>query len=92
MGNKITLKKSSTPGAIPSSGDLDYGELAINIADEKLFFKNSSNVVKSISQSSGASGVQNVYIQETEPSIDIGTKALWVQTTNGKISFWLKES
>lgn len=47
MANKIVLKKSSVAAKVPLTTDLDYGELALNYADEKLYFKNSSNVVKS---------------------------------------------
>lgn len=47
MANKVLLKKSSVVNRTPTAGDLDYGELAINYADEKLYFKNSSNTVKS---------------------------------------------
>lgn len=45
MANTIQIKRSSTASAVPSAGQLEQGELAINIADEKLYSKNSSNVV-----------------------------------------------
>ena len=48
MATDIRLKKSSVAGRIPDSSDLAYGELALNYADEKLYFKNSSNVIKTI--------------------------------------------
>ncbi|MDB4300749.1 hypothetical protein N9961_01595 [bacterium] len=48
MTTSIKLKKSSISGRIPSTSDLDYGELAINYADGILYFKNSSNQVSSI--------------------------------------------
>lgn len=38
----------------------------------------------------GGGGVQNVYIQETEPSIGTGEKALWIDTTGGNLNFWIK--
>ena len=42
--------------------------------------------------SGGSGGVQNLYIQETEPTIDIGTSAIWIEKkANGDISVWLKE-
>jgi hypothetical protein len=41
MANTIKLKRTSTPSSTPSS--LEYGELAINYADGKIFYKNSSN-------------------------------------------------
>ena len=51
MATEIKLKKSSVPGRIPSAGDLSYGEIAINYADGIIYFKNSSDEVKSISAS-----------------------------------------
>ena len=41
----ISLYYSSTAAAQPIAGNLVYGELAINITDGKLYFKNNSNVV-----------------------------------------------
>lgn len=46
MGNRIKLKKSSVAAKVPLTTDLEYGELAINYADEKLYFKNSTDTVK----------------------------------------------
>jgi len=42
MASTIKLKRSLTPGAVP--GSLEAGELAINIADKKLFSSNGSSV------------------------------------------------
>ena len=47
MANKVLLKKSSVVSKVPLTTDLDYGELALNYADEKLYFKNASNAIKS---------------------------------------------
>lgn len=41
----IQIYHSTTPSQAPSSGNLASGELAINIADGKLYFKDSSNNV-----------------------------------------------
>ena len=46
MTTNIRIKKSSVPGNIPSSELLEYGEIAINFADGKLYYKNSLNEVK----------------------------------------------
>lgn len=43
MPNTIKHKRSSIPGLVPGTGSLDQGELAINIADGKIYTKNSSN-------------------------------------------------
>jgi hypothetical protein len=45
MANKIILKKTSTPAKVPLSTDLEVGEIAINLADQKLYSKNASGTV-----------------------------------------------
>ena len=45
MSTTIKLKRNSTPSAAPS--DLEYGELALNYADGKLYYKNSSDEIAS---------------------------------------------
>jgi hypothetical protein len=47
MPNRIVLKKSSVSSKVPLAGDLEYGELALNYTDEKLYFKNAANAIKS---------------------------------------------
>ena len=43
---KVLLKRSSVAGRIPDSSDLQYGELAINFADGKLYYKDDSNNIR----------------------------------------------
>jgi len=43
---KVLLKRSSVAGRIPDSSDLQYGELAINFADGKLYYKDDANNIK----------------------------------------------
>lgn len=49
MAHSILIKRSATSTAVPTGGQLAAGELAINTADEKIFFKNSAGTVKSLS-------------------------------------------
>ena len=46
------LKKSSVAGRVPTASDLAYGELALNYTDGLIYFKNSSNQIKNIADSS----------------------------------------
>jgi hypothetical protein len=39
----IKLKRSAVPGKVPTTGDLDLGEVAINTHDGKMFFKRDEN-------------------------------------------------
>ena len=48
MANKIVLKKSSVVGRVPTPTDLEYGELALNYADGRLYYKNTNNAVASL--------------------------------------------
>lgn len=50
----ISLYNSSTPSAVPTAGNLVSGELALNIADGKLYFKNSSNIVTLLANAAAA--------------------------------------
>ena len=45
MGTSIRLKKSAVSTNAPGTGDIDYGELAINYNDGKLYYKTSSNTI-----------------------------------------------
>lgn len=49
----ISLYYSTTASAVPTAGNLVNGELAINITDGKLYFKNNSGVVTLLAGSSG---------------------------------------
>ena len=48
MSNKIILKRSSIAGRVPNPADLEYGELAINYNDGRLYYKTSTNGVSSL--------------------------------------------
>ena len=49
MSNTVMqIKRFDQTGNVPGPGDISYGELALNYADEKLYFKNDLNQVKSI--------------------------------------------
>lgn len=52
----IQLFRTSTASAAPSAGNLAAGELAINLTDEKLYFKNAAGTVKLLASNSGSAG------------------------------------
>ena len=61
---KLKLKKSSVAGRIPAAGDLDYGELAINYRDGKLYYKDNANAVQAFTDS------DNIVTQITNLSLN----------------------
>jgi len=56
MATKILLKKSSAEGGVPTTSDLDFGELAINYSDGVLYYKKADGTIASISGSGGGGG------------------------------------
>lgn len=61
MTSKVLVKKSSVTGKTPLVTDLDYGELALNYADSKLFFKKADNTIGTIGGTSIGSSLQTRY-------------------------------
>jgi hypothetical protein len=44
MAQNIILKRSAVPGRVPDTGSINFGEVAINTYDGKLYFKKSGSV------------------------------------------------
>lgn len=51
--NKILLKKSSVAGKQPATGDIDYGEVALNFNDGRLYFRDSNDQIQFFEKASG---------------------------------------
>jgi subtilisin family serine protease len=85
----ISLYYSTTASTVPTAGNLVAGELAINTADGKLYFKNSSNVVTLLADSTSASGtlINPTITNYTESVVTIGTvtTAHTLSLTNGTV-------
>ena len=56
MANKIILKKTSTASKVPLSTDLEVGEIAVNLADQKLYSKNAGGTVILVGSGGGGTG------------------------------------
>jgi hypothetical protein len=60
MSNTIKLKRSNVANAVPASGNLEPGELAINYTDGNLFYKNNANTVTVIASNQFVSVYGNI--------------------------------
>jgi hypothetical protein len=49
----IKPKRSETATTVPSSGDLEVGEVAINSADQKIYTKKSDGTVVEVANAGG---------------------------------------
>jgi len=68
MSTVIQLKRSETASSTPSSNDLAVGELAVNLADAKLFSKKTDGTIVTLVQGSGGSSV----VQFPNDDADLG--------------------
>lgn len=48
MSTVVQIKRSETSGSEPTAGDLEVGELAVNLVDKKLFSKATDGTVVTI--------------------------------------------
>jgi hypothetical protein len=86
MANTIKLKNSGTASVAPTS--LEYGELGLNYADGKIYYKNSSNAIVALPS--------NVTVSDTPPSSP-SAGSVWFESDTGKMfvyydSFWVEAS
>ena len=50
MATRIKLKRSTTASAVPTTSNLEDGEVALNIQDRKLYARNGSNIIEVANQ------------------------------------------
>ena len=67
MANSIKVKRSATPSAIPTTVQLELGELAINTYDGKIFIKKDNGTASVIEIGAGSGTVTSV--AATVPSV-----------------------
>jgi hypothetical protein len=73
MATKIIHKKSSVAASIPSAGDLEPGEIAVNLADQKLYSKTTGGTVIELAP---AGGTAPVTLTETCKNVSGGSLAI----------------
>lgn len=61
MAQTIKLKRSSTSGNIPSTGQLDLGEIAINTYDGKVYIKKDNGTASIVEVGGASSGAYTKY-------------------------------
>jgi hypothetical protein len=83
MANKILHKRSATSSNVPTAGQLEYGELAINYADGKVFMKRSDDAIIEVGPA--------VTTSTTQPS-SARNGDIWVDTTASAIKMYAEGS
>ena len=75
MATKILLKKSVTSGSAPLTGDLDTGEIALNLADRKVYTKDNGGSIVILG---------SAYVDSTAPA-NPAEGDLWYDTSNNQL-------
>lgn len=97
----ISLYYSTTAAAVPLNTNLIDGELAINIADGKLYYKDSGGTVQLLASQSAATGTVSSVAQSFtgglisvsgSPITTSGTLALTVAGTSGGVPYFSSSS
>lgn len=80
MPNTILIKRSGTAASVP--GSLSYGELALNYADGKLFYKNSVGDIVALSGSGSTGGSASTANQKLDALTFNGSTTTFNLTSN----------
>ena len=74
MATVIKLKRSTVASRVPTTSDLADGEVAINIADEKIYVNNGGTIVQ-ISDNTGGAEIAAHLIPATNDTYDLGSSS-----------------
>ena len=95
MANTVKLKRSSTPGAVPTTGQLALGELAMNTYDGKVYMVQNNGTASVVQVGGGSGTVTSVSVvsanglagtvatNTTTPAITLSTSVTGVVKGNG---------
>jgi len=71
MATKIIHKKSSTASSVPAAGSLEPGEIAVNLADKKLYTKTTGGTVIELADGDKLAGIEaGATADQTKADID----------------------
>ena len=77
MATVIKLKRSTTASAVPTTGDLEDGEVAVNITDKIVYMRSGGSVVTVANFNSGSSvdlsAIDQDILPDTTETYDLGS-------------------
>jgi len=82
MATQIVIKNSSVAGNVPDPADLHRGELAINLADQRLFSKNTSDEVFEIGADAQVPNGEDPPVDGNQPG------DLFYDTSTDSLLYW----
>lgn len=80
MSTVIKLKRTTTASAVPTTNDLEDGEIAVNITDKKVFVRNGGSIITVANFTADAADIDLGAITQSiiplnNNSIDLGTSS-----------------
>jgi hypothetical protein len=69
MANIFKPKRSTTPSSVPTTSNLVDGELAVNIADQKIYLRNGASIVEVANAGGGGGGGLSNVVEDTTPQL-----------------------
>jgi len=73
----IKLKRTTTASAVPTTNDLEDGEIAVNITDKKVFIRNGGNIVTvaNFNSATDLTAIGSNLLPDTTTTYDIGSSS-----------------
>jgi hypothetical protein len=74
----IKLKRTTTASAVPTTGDLEDGEIAVNITDKKVFIRNGGSIVTVANFNDSAVDLTSIgsnLLPSTTTTFDLGSSS-----------------
>lgn len=84
MAQTVKLKRSATPSAVPTTAQLDLGEVAINTYDGKMYIKKDDGTASVIEVGASSGGGGSVYFKDPVRVATIANGALATAFANGQ--------
>ena len=77
MSTVIKLKRTTTASAVPTTNDLEDGEIAVNITDKKVFIRNGGNIVTvaNFNSATDLTAIGSNLLPDTTTTYDIGSSS-----------------
>ena len=91
MANIVKLKRSATASAVPTTAQLQLGELAMNTFDGKLFLKKNNGTESIVEIGAGGGGGASVTISTTAPTSPTAGD-LWWNSEEGKLKIYYTDA
>jgi hypothetical protein len=83
MANTFKLKRSAVAAKVPTTGDLQLGELALNTYDGKLYTKKDNGTASVVEIGAGGGGGGTAFTYSSSAPVSPSAGDEWLDSTSG---------